>query len=222
MVRVERMGSRSTVVWMLEVAMGVALCLSWAADPAKHASGSSAAEPAVRSGDASLTKPSVAVREVRIANEVKRVDASATRSGSTVAAMTVVVHSEWDVLRGALTGQVFKLIQGKTRFDRRKEALEQHAIEFLVESPSLPPVVVGRCTTALDGSHAFGLSGIHTVVPSAAGLADPQLQVWVRGERLLTSSQRACLSNLFSTEKQTQGGHPGTTLTACDIPKGEA
>lgn len=189
---------------LLAIALLAWLGLVFFANDAKVADNPSAAAPELES-EVNPAQEEGVVREAGAnSTPTSRVEASTAFRGTSEREFDAHLRTEWEVLRGPLTGQVFKVTQGQEPFDRRNETLEQHPIEFLIESPSLPPVVVGRCVTGRDGSYAFDLSAISKVVPSAAELADPQLQVRVRDERLLTSSQRVSLSSLVSTEKQTR------------------
>jgi hypothetical protein len=198
------MSLRTTAVWVLAAALGVALWLLVLGDPAQRTSGPNAVEPTKPSGMEAPAEEQAATPEQTSPEESARVDASTPFYGSSDAGVARVLRTEWDVLKGPLTGKVFKSIQGAERYDVQHVPLERQPIEFLIESPALPPTVIGECTTARDGSYSFDLAPISHALASAAELADQQLLVWVRDARLLSSSQRASLSSLVAVEKHTR------------------
>ena len=190
--------------FLLAIALSVWLGLMLFDNAHEAADSPPTAEPVKPATAEPQAEEQAAAREQASPEESARVDASTPFYGSSDAGVARVLRTEWDVLKGPLTGKVFKSIQGAERYDVQHVPLDRQPIEFLIESPALPPTVIGECTTARDGSYTFDLAPISHALASAAELADQQLLIWVRDARLLSSSQRASLSSLVAVEKHTR------------------
>lgn len=201
------MNTRTAVGFLLAIALSTWLGLKFFAGAHKVPDQPAAVGPVSPSPAEHPTEEQAAVREQPAPEASARVDASTPLNGSSDAAVARVLRAEWDVLKAPLTGKVFRSIQGAERFDVQLVPLDRQPIEFLIESPVLPPTVIGECTTARDGGYTLELAPISQALASAAELADQELRIWVRDAQLLSSSQRASLGSLVAVEPRTRDWH---------------